>query len=44
MGEATKFSLKNIDTKRAGKGISPMDIKKILGKKSKRFYKTDEII
>jgi len=39
-----KFSLKNIDTKRAGKGISPMDIKKILGKKSKRFYKTDEII
>ena len=39
-----KFSLKNLAFKRPGYGISPMNLRKILGKKSKKNYKIDELI
>lgn len=38
------FSLDNLTAKRAGKGISPMDVWKWLGEKAKRNYKADEKI
>ena len=39
-----KFSLKNLICKRSRKGISPMDIKKIIGKKAKKNFLKDEVI
>lgn len=39
-----KFSLKNLAFKRPGYGISPMKLKKVQGKKSKKNYKADELI
>ena len=39
-----KFSLENISAKRPGNGISPMNILKILGKKSKRNFSTGKLI
>jgi len=38
------FSNKNITTKRPGSGLSPMSWNKILGRRSKRNYKVDELI
>ena len=38
------FTTINITTKRPGDGISPMNFKKILGKKSKKSFLKDEII
>ena len=38
------FSKNNLTTKRPGNGISPMMINKLLGKKSKKYYKIDEKI
>lgn len=38
------FNLKNIGAKRPGKGISPMKIYTLLGKKSKYNYKIDQTI
>ena len=39
-----RFSQKNLAFKRPGYGISPMDVKKILGKKSKKNFKEDDLI
>ena len=39
-----KFTEKNLTTKRPGYGKSPMNWNKIIGKKSKKNYKKDEII
>ena len=39
-----KFTNFNITSKRPATGISPMLIKKVLGKKSKKNFKIDEII
>ena len=39
-----KFSFKNLAFKRPGYGISPMKLKRVQGKKSKKNYKADEII
>lgn len=39
-----KFQKENIDVKRPGTGINPMDINKVLGKKAKRNFKLDEPI
>ncbi len=39
-----KFSLKNIEPKRAGKGISAMLINQVIGKKANKNYSFDEII
>ena len=39
-----KFTIKNIVSKRPAGGISPMNFKKILGKKAKKDFKPDEII
>ena len=39
-----KFSSNNLTTKRPGNGISPMLWKKLIGKRSKRNYKTDDLI
>lgn len=39
-----KFSLKNLAFKRPGYGISPMNLRKVLGKKSKKNYKIDDLI
>ena len=39
-----KFTTRNITTKRPGDGISPMNFKKILGKKAKKSFLKDEII
>ena len=38
------FSEKNLTTKRPATGLSPMNWKKIIGKKSKKFFKTDDLI
>ena len=38
------FSLKNLTVKRPGNGISPMKLESLLGIRSKRNYKKDEII
>ncbi len=38
------FSLKNLTVKRPGNGISPMKLESLLGIRSKRSYKKDEII
>jgi len=39
-----KFSLKNLTAKRPGMGISPMNIHKLIGKKSKKQYLKNQII
>ena len=39
-----KFSLSNIAFKRPGYGISPMKVKKILGRKSKKNFFSDDLI
>ena len=39
-----RFSYKNLAFKRPGYGISPMNVKKILGKKSKKNFKEDDLI
>ena len=39
-----KFTNKNLTFKRPGNGINPFEIKKVLGKISKKNYKIDEII
>ena len=39
-----KFSLKNLICKRSNKGVSPMNIKKIIGKKAKKNFLKDEVI
>ena len=38
------FTLENLEFKRPGYGISPMKIKKILGKKSKKNFKKEDLI
>ena len=38
------FSNKNLTTKRPGNGISPFFLKKLLGKKSSKYYKKDQQI
>jgi sialic acid synthase SpsE len=38
------FSIKNLTTKRPATGFSPMYWDKIVGKKSKKKYKKDELI
>ncbi len=38
------FTIENITAKRPGNGISPMKLKNILGKKSKKNYKIDDLI
>ena len=38
------FSLENLTSKRPGSGISPMKIKRFLGKKSKKKYLSDQMI
>ena len=38
------FNLKNIGVKRPGSGISPMNFFKLIGKRSKKNYKLDEMI
>ena len=38
------FSIKNITFKRPGTGISPMKYRKLLGRKSNKNYKKDELI
>ncbi len=42
--KGSKFSSKNITSKRAGKGISPMKFWKLLGKKSRKNYNKDQVI
>ena len=42
--KGSRISLKNICFKRPGKGISPMKYQSVLGKKSKKHFKTDDII
>ena len=39
-----KFSAYNITVKRPGYGISPMKLERIVGKKARKLFKTDEII
>lgn len=39
-----KFTISNLTCKRSAKGISPMNLKKILGKKSKKKYLKDQLI
>ena len=39
-----KFSISNITTKRAGKGLSPMNWNKLISKKSTKNFKKDEKI
>jgi N,N'-diacetyllegionaminate synthase len=39
-----RFSLKNLAFKRPGYGISPMHVKKVLGKRSKKHFKKDDFI
>ena len=39
-----KFTNKNITVKRPGTGISPMKIKKILGKNAKKNFQYDDLI
>ena len=38
------FSTNNLTIKRPGTGINPMQWDKVLGKKAKRDFKTDELI
>ena len=38
------FSEKNLTTKRPATGLSPMYWKKIIGKKSKKSFKADDLI
>jgi len=38
------FSEKNLTTKRPATGLSPMNWRKIIGKKSKKFFKADDLI
>lgn len=38
------YTLENLDAKRPGEGISPMNIKQLLGKKANRDYREDEQI
>ena len=42
--KSEKFSLSNITFKRPGYGISPMKVKKVLGKKSKKKFSYDDLI
>lgn len=42
--KGSKFTKNNITVKRPGSGLSPMKFFKILGKKSKRNYKIDDLI
>jgi len=44
ISKGEKFSLKNIEPKRAGKGISAMLINQLIGKKANKNYSFDEII
>ena len=39
-----RFSLSNLDFKRPGSGISPMLVKKIVGKKANKNFKENEVI
>ena len=39
-----KFSFKNLTSKRSRKGVSPMNIKKIIGKKAKKNFLKDEVV
>ena len=39
-----KFSLENLGTKRPGNGINPNQIFRLIGKKSKKAYKFDDLI
>ena len=44
ISKGEKFTLKNLDTKRPGNGISPMLINKVIGKKANKNYKYNEAI
>ena len=39
-----KFTMENLDFKRPGYGISPMQINKIIGRKAKKNYRKDDLI
>jgi sialic acid synthase SpsE len=39
-----KFTFSNLTCKRSSKGVSPMNLRKILGKKSKKRYLIDQLI
>ena len=39
-----KFSLENLGVKRPGNGINPNQIFRLIGKKSKKAYKFDDLI
>ena len=39
-----RFSFNNLDFKRPGNGISPMLVKKIVGRKANKNFKENEII
>ena len=40
----TKFSFRNLTVKRPGTGIKPMNLDKLIGKKSKNNYEIDQLI
>lgn len=44
ISKGEKFSEKNLTTKRPGTGISAIDWPKLIGKKSKKFFKVNELI
>lgn len=44
IGKGEKFSYNNLNVKRPGNGISPMKIKKIIGKTAKKKFDFDELI
>ena len=44
INKGDKFSEYNLTTKRPAKGLSPMKWKKIIGKKSNRNYKKEDLI
>lgn len=44
INKGEKFSYGNLGVKRPGNGISPMKIKKVIGRKAKRKFNFDEII
>ena len=39
-----KFDLKNLTLKRAGQGMSPMLIRKLIGQESSKEYQIDDLI
>ena len=44
ISKGEKFSFTNLGVKRPGKGINPMKIKNIIGKRAKKNYLPDSLI